>query len=215
MGLIDVILHWFGGLDGDSQAVVVGALLGALVLAVIGFLNLFWNIYTHFSNRTTRNRYSKSVGADERLEHDKELFLKFDNRLNEGWFIGFIDGLLYDQSCYVGDERTLEEFLGFVHKGSNKFLHGDLVRCSEKLKKSITQLLRFMAGKFHEYPRGQTGYPRRCCMEPVLNLDREGNGSPEDVKKYNQLKKELESLAKNVKSSYQKFRFVVKHRLAI
>jgi hypothetical protein len=97
----------------------------------------------------------------------------------------------------------------------NQFIDADLSAKLRALLASIDALLLFLGTHFFVFPRGQQTDDLRLCMQPNLNIDREGTGEPESMAKYDRLQSDLDDSATAVKSAYDNYRIAVKQHLCL
>ena len=147
--------------------------------------------------------------------HDKEIFLKANKILTEEQVVEFIETLESDHSYYFDEAARLSRFARFLAATSNQFLTEPITERVRDFIRAFNELGEFLSYKFYVFPKGQTGPNTRLCMTPGLNMDREGDGSPEQAQKYEALTNQLEVLSRKVKQHYSALRKSAKIALVI
>jgi hypothetical protein len=160
-------------------------------------------------------RKEKLALLQKQIGHDKAIFLQANELMSGDFLSDFIYWIGNDHSYQIEDTRKLERFCQYLARDENQFLHKELVSATQELLKSSAKFLEFSAYKFFNFPVSQMGENPRLCMVPALNIDREGDGSPEQAAKYDALTNELESLIDNLRERYRAFRTEVKKALII
>ncbi len=149
------------------------------------------------------------------IEHDKGIFQKANELLKQEYLENFIDIVQSDHSYYMDQCSRIEEFARYLAITSNHFLTPSLFDVTRRLLIAWSELGQFLSYKFFVFPKNQIDPPLRLCMQPGLNMDREGNGSPEQVAKYDELTNQLEALTNAFIAEYRNFRKTVKNELVI
>lgn len=136
------------------------------------------------------------------IEHDKKLAMRFREIFPEESKRRLTSDL-HNQHAYSDREsHMLAEMVVFLEAAETHFLNENLRDLAKELVESGEALLSYMGLKFFVYPDHQTNSPLRFAMQPNWNMDREGNGSPEQIRKYDALTKELERLVWNMSGAY-------------
>jgi hypothetical protein len=143
------------------------------------------------------------------LEHDRGVFGRGDGILPEEFVYDTLDILESDHSSTSESFRQMVDFERFYDLEANRFLDPRLDSAAKRLSDAIGQLTHFIAYNFFPFPSGSN----RTCMYPALNIDREGDGSPEEKTKYDKYTSELLQLTVAVRAGYRTYRSAVKKRL--
>ena len=117
--------------------------------------------------------------------------------------VKLVSDLLNQHAYWDIQGDKLSDALHFLDSVESHFLIEDLRNLANEFVKSGAELLDFMGLKFFVYPRGRTERPLYFAMQPSWNLDREGNGSDEQVRKYDSLTRELESHVGKFSRAYE------------
>lgn len=152
---------------------------------------------------------------DRERQHDVAIFQKANALLTEEQLSDFLHNLKADHSCYTDTADKLDNFLQFLAATSNQFLTPQLASEANELQLAWKDLGHFISNKFYIFPNNQTEPPFRLCMAPYLNMDRDGNGSLEQILKYDKLIAELDELSGKLDSCYRRFRATIKNELVI
>ncbi|MCO6458599.1 MAG: hypothetical protein J5I93_25105 [Pirellulaceae bacterium] len=148
------------------------------------------------------------------LGHDKRIFQTSDQILGESSLIEFLDQLQTDDSYIITDARRLDRFRRMFTETGNQYINQELATSLSSLLSALDAILRFTALNFFVYPRQQSAEePRRFCMYPELNCDRDGSGTPEDMNRYAKFQLQLDELANNTREAYERYRMDVKNVL--
>lgn len=149
------------------------------------------------------------------IEHDQVIFEQANKIMSGDFLSQFLYSLGNDHSYYIEYTWKLERFCQFLAGDENQFLSAELESPTQEFLRSSRKFLGFLAYKFFVFPQNQAGENPRLCMVPTLNMDREGDGSPEQVRKYDTLTADLESLIDNLREKYRVFRAEIKKTLII
>jgi hypothetical protein len=186
--------------------------------AAWGFALCVLGLLYHMANTGFYDLLQNSRDAERKRReqvHDAEIFRKASEILSEGQLVGFIRELEDDHSYYLDEANVIDRFCRLLATTDSSFLNPILVERVSELLVAWNRLSAFKAVKFFVYPRGQTGPGLRLCMTPELNMDREGNALPEEMRRYNALRDELEVLTGDMLSRFNEFRAAVKRELVI
>jgi hypothetical protein len=115
----------------------------------------------------------------------------------------------------MGRCSQIDRFARFLASTSNRFLTPSIAKATERFLTAWSEAGSFISYKFFVFPNNQTEPPYRLCMTPGLNMDREGDGSPEQVEKYDGLTSELEKLTETLIVEYRALRSEIKNELVI
>jgi len=180
-------------------------------LCVLGLIYHTSNsaIYELLNERLTSQR------KDDELAHDRAIYRNADALLQEQQFLSFMRTLLGDHSYHMQNMERIDKFVRYLAPTSNQFLSPTLRAAAAAFVEAAYQHGEFVALQFFVFPKGQTESNVRLCMKPGWNCDREGSGSPEQIRMYDQLTKELETLSNTVISRYHDLRSAVKQELVI
>jgi len=149
------------------------------------------------------------------IDHDQAIFQQANEIMSGDYLSDFLHWLGNDHSYNIEDTHKLDRFCQFLARDENQFLTSGLELVTQQFLKSSLKFLEFSAYKFHIFPNNQTCDNPRLCMTPALNMDREGDASPDQVQKYDSLTAELESLIGDLREKYSVFRAEIKKSLII
>lgn len=121
-----------------------------------------------------------------------------------------------DHSCYTSEIRSINNFVVFFDETSHYFLCKSLNCLREELIIQLEALTSFIGLKFFVYPRDQRGENTRLCLQPDLNIDREGFPSDSNIfQRYGKLQEELENHCNKAFEKYKEYRLEIKRLLII
>ena len=143
------------------------------------------------------------------------IFQKANEIMSSEFLSNFLYKLGNDHSYHMEDTQKIESYCQFLAGDDNQFLNTELEPVIQDFLKTSLKIFEFTAYKFHIFPSRQTGGNPRLCLAPNLNIDREGDGSLEQMKKYDRLTTELESLIDELREKYRIVRSVIKSTLII
>jgi len=180
-------------------------------LCVLGLVYHMANtgLYELLQNTVHRAR------KEQEVLHDKEIFSKVNEIMTEEQIVAFIYNLENDHSYYFEEATRVIQFARFLAATGNQFLTQPLSERVQDFIKASNELGEFLGHKFFVFPKEQTGQNLRLCMVPRLNMDREGDGSLEQSRKYDALTDELEVLSRKLIQQYRALRGNVKTALVI
>lgn len=182
-----------------------------LALCVLGLVYHMANTGFYELVKTNEARSRK----EREQQHDVAIFRKANEILSEEQLGQFIYALEADHSYYMDASGRIDNFARFLGTTNNHFLTPQLVSVTNDLLLAWRELGQFISYKFLIFPKNQTESPFRLCMMPALNMDREGDGSSEQVTKYDKLTAELEELTGRLDTCYRTFRTAIKNELVI
>jgi hypothetical protein len=148
-------------------------------------------------------------------EHDERIFNASNQILSERHLIDFLDELETDDSYFLHECRPLTAFCEFFRETGNQYKTRVLKEHSGELLKALRELVTFLARNFFVFPKGQEDRNFRLCLYPNLNIDRDGEGTPEEMAKYNKFQNELDKKCENARERYQEYRDAIKEKLFV
>jgi hypothetical protein len=160
-----------------------------------------------------RGRIVEIYARQVRKEHDREIFRKSNEILNENQLEDFLENLSWDHSFYSDDLNALNNFRTFFSGQGNQYIDRKLQRASLLLAKTLKEMNDFLRVSFFYYPENQDSNNKQFCMYPHLNVDRIGTGVPFERKKYNEASRKLTKLMFRTKLRYNQYRRLIKQRL--
>lgn len=170
-------------------------------------------INTGFFELITTQKKHKEI--ENKKAHDKNIFQHANELMNEEDFSDLLSWLLNDHSYTTNKCRKLEMFCDFLVKTENQFLLNELKSPAQSFLSNSYKLIEFLCLSFFVYPSSQTRTDMRLCMQPSWNIDRDGEGSPEEFDKYAKLTKELEQYVTDTQKYYHELRKNIKNQLFI
>jgi len=148
-------------------------------------------------------------------DHDKRVFGQADELMREKNLMDFLRQLLADDSYLLSQVHRLDDFRGFFSETGNQFIDEEASDKVNALLESIDTLLLFVAQHFFVYPPDQRRDDLRLCMYPNLNVDRDGPGTADSVRRYHDFQKQLDERVQVVRDKYKDYRLVAKHYLQV
>ncbi len=152
---------------------------------------------------------------EQERSHDLEIFREARSFLSDQQIEDFVHTLQCDHAYCVEQCGKIDKFARFLASTSNQFLTPSIAKATERFVTTWSEARDFINSMFFVFPNNQTEPPYRLCMTPSLNMDREGDGSREQVKKYNGLTSELERLTETLIVEYRALRSKIKNELVI
>lgn len=152
---------------------------------------------------------------EQERNHDLEIFREARLILSDQQIEDFVDTLHCDHSYYMDKCAKIDKFARFLASTSNRFLTPSVATATERFLAAWSEAGSFLSYKFFVFPNNQTEPPFRLCMTPGLNMDREGDGSTEQVEKYDGLTSELERVSDTLIVEYRTLRSEIKSALVI
>ena len=152
---------------------------------------------------------------EQERNHDLEVFREARLILSDQKIEDFVGNLQCDHAYHMDKCSQIDKFARYLASTSNQFLTSSISQAAERFLVAWNEAGSFLSYKFYVFPNGQTEPPLRLCMTPGLNMDREGNGSPEQVEKYDELTTKLEQLTEKLIAEYRALRTEIKNALVI
>ena len=152
---------------------------------------------------------------EKERNHDIAIFLEARLFLNDQQIEDFVYTLQYDHSYYMDKRGQVEGFAFFLASTSNRFMTLSVAKAVERFIAAWSKAENFLSYKFDVFPNNQAEPPFRLCMTPGLNMNREGDGSTEQVERYNELTSELKHISDALIVEYRTLRSEIKSALVI
>lgn len=165
--------------------------------------------YDLLKNNEVRTR------KEQERSHDIEIFRTASQILSDQQIEDFVDVLQRDHAYRMEKSSQIDEFARYLTSSSNHFLTPSVSKATERFLTAWSAAGSFLNYNFFVFPNNQTEPPFRLCMTPCLNMDLEGNGSHEQVQKYDNLTAELEQLTDKLIADYRALRSEIKSALVI
>jgi len=181
----------------------------ALCVLALAYHLFNTGIYDSLRARSQEERTSREI------EHDRAIFVKANSELTEQQLDWFLDVLASDHSYRSSAITRLDKFRRVLAATENVFLRKPLEERANDFLVTANKLREFVSYKFFVFPSKQSGEDLRFCMVPALNCDREGDGSPEQMREYDTLTDQLMELVKQLRDHYAELRVAVKRELVI
>jgi hypothetical protein len=153
--------------------------------------------------------------SSEIIEHDRKIFQKANKLLPEEVLESILSNLKNDHSYYLLELKDIENFIIYFEKTENYFLCEKLDFLRRELIALLQNLDNFLGLKFFRYPEEQTGDNTRFCLQPDLNIDREGHPSEYTFTEYGKLTEALENHCIKASKKYKEYRLQIKKMLII
>ena len=152
-----------------------------------------------------RNKLIGLFKKDEKQNHDKEIFHKANQLMNELDITDFIHNLQAGDSYIKSEIIKINSFIDYFYQESNQFLKKSLKESSEKIIIALENLSTYCALNCFHF-----GSSNNLCLYPDHCVDRGGNGSSEQDKFYFEKQRELHNFASIAFVEYQSFRKKIK-----
>lgn len=190
------------------------------VLSIMGICS-FVTMGEYSKRRRLNDRIEASVDLKRSWDanarqHDQSLFERTDGILQEALLIGILQRLQSDDSYIRSQMQQLRTFRQVFLEVGNSYIDDATSRKLAVLIEAIDELLNFIGKNFFVYPDNQAyGDQLQFCLYPRLNVDRDGDGTPEATAKYDLFGEQLSSVATRVQDAYSDYRRAVKLYLYI
>lgn len=165
------------------------------LLVVSGLIYHFFANYLEPLNRSLDSEHGT-------VEHDSILYKEFNSKLNDDIFRYFIDDLHNDHSFVKSSSSKIYDAIRFLSLPNTMFTEKTLKEDGDKFRIALINLTDFIKYNFFVWPENQQD---RYCMYPDLNIDRNGNGAPEQFKRYASFEDELYKFIESAESAYFDF----------
>jgi hypothetical protein len=205
-------LIWPGVFDfAGTRGIVPNAanwLLSFLIYALVAWSILFaFQLIFIAPYRLWRLAEAKAAktdakDTDDQLQHDRVLAAKVRELFPESTKRKLESDLVNDHAYWDTQSLAFADLIDFLDSAEAHFLDMEIRDRAKKLADASAKLLEFMGFKFFIYPHEQRDRPMRSAMQPRLNLDREGDGSDEQIRKYDELTDQLSELTKEMSGAY-------------
>lgn len=149
------------------------------------------------------------------LEHDRRIFAQGTAFASEDDLFGCLSDLWGDHSFQMQELRKLKKFLRYLDKPEKKYLDASIQKGADQFATDLQELIDWVSTRFFVFPEGQVSDNVRLCMQPDWNVDRSASCSSEDIRKYDDLTRELDRRVEAVRKAYKGYRSIVKQRLVI
>lgn len=150
---------------------------------------------------------------DKKLQHDRDLFIQSRKRINEEELFVFLNRLQTDDS-YVNDlYDKVMNLIYFFNKEKNTYLNKEINQECDQFTSLLVELINYLNFNFFDYPRDHDS--NQYCLYPDLNIDRDGNGSDQQISKYRKYQDELYGLVNKVRNQYKSYRKKIKNDLIL
>jgi hypothetical protein len=215
-GLGGVALIWPGVQNFFSTkshlAIALNWLLSFIIYAIVAWIVLFlfqlvisapYQLWKRERNERPNDQASDPARDLGVVEHDRKLAARMREIFPEASEGKLVSDLLGQHAYWDTQGDKLNDAIYFLGSVEAHFLIDELRNLADEFVKSGADLLEFMGLKFFVYPKGRIERPLYFAMQPSWNLDREGNGSDEQVRKYDLLAREVESHVAEFSRSYE------------
>lgn len=160
------------------------------------------------------SQYEKDLQV-RRDAHDLKIFQESELVFNEDQLNNGLSNLIGGHSYRDNFIISLNEFYNYLGKLKNQYLNQNLANVTEELLSSLRELEDFLAYNFFDHPPNQQRENIRYCLYPDLCIDRGGNGSPEDMKLYDDYVKKLNSVVNKAWENFINYRQAIKVNLLV
>ena len=165
----------------------------AVLVLIVGF------VFRHPIARYLRN--------SDKLEHDKKVFQRLDNVLDEGKLKSILDQLLESFSITQQSLSKLHDYLDATHRTENRYLGWRIRRHHGKYGKAILSLENFLGGAF--IPTSS-----QIALFSLIYSGGKPVGTPEK-ELYDQRKKKLLYHCQAVVKAHTNYRLAIKKKLSL
>jgi hypothetical protein len=184
-------------------------LYAMLAWTILFFIQLIFFAPYQLHKRDQRLKSENSASAEASrhsliVKHDKKLADELRKIFPEGQKQRLESDLLGEHAYWGTQSNMLIEGVHFLELAETHFLEDEVRKRAEDFVNASAALLNFMAYKFFVYPNDQRESPLRFAMQPSWNIDRDGNGSIEQHRKYEALTKQLEAHVEQMADTYDK-----------
>jgi hypothetical protein len=150
----------------------------------------------------------------EMIKHDCGIFERSRAVMSEIQLMDFLDGLQTDDSYTRKGIEPIQGFQYFFKETGNHYLMPILGEKTKYLIKSMQKLCAFLYQHFFVYPpHFVTKDDCQLCLYPELNVDRNGNGIPEEMARYSKFQEQLDEQCSVVRAVYKDYRGEIKRML--
>ncbi|HHQ4488089.1 TPA: hypothetical protein ACSP71_001662 [Aeromonas hydrophila] len=187
------------------------AVIGVVVIA-LGLLHNYG--FIREKNRSPHDPISIEKQRRD-IEHDIKIFNKLNASIPEIDFKGYVEGVLSSHS-YISKPEDLRDF--FFYEGDkcdNDFVNEDLNSSKNALHDALLKFEDFKSKHFFVHGPNRANGNLYLCMRPEWNIDRGGNPSSEEERRYCELSSQLSSLGRELLKAYDEYRTAVKKVLSI
>ena len=136
------------------------------------------------------------------VEHDKRLADQVRTMLPESKVNDMLGSLGGAHAYGRHDSILLRESDNLLASGEFHFLDNDIMESCGRLKQASSNLRDFTSQYFFVYPRHQTRDDRQYAMLPDLCCDRDGDGSYEQMARYDEITAQLNERIRNYRAAY-------------
>jgi hypothetical protein len=160
----------------------------------------------------------KSVDKTQKtyLNHDKNIFRRSNRILSEIHLREFIDELQTNDSYFKYCYTSVLRFREYFQQTGNKYINEKIANALEIFCTHLKDLSSFLSFNFFNVSEATVNeHDTRYCLHPHLNVDRGGDGKPENMKKYDDFQIKLDNLCKQTRDAYKDYRKEIKLTLFI
>lgn len=147
------------------------------------------------------------------LDHDIKKFTDSSELLPESMFQEFLAELKNNHSYHVETLCTVNRYKEHFYEIGNNFIDRELDSTLHESVNAIDELTMFCACQF--FPIERRTKSDHKYLQPDLNWDRNGDGSAQQRKRYDELTAKLNSLTDGAWNKYRQFRLAVQRVLAV
>ncbi|GEM_PF-3432575 len=165
-----------------------------------------------------RNRVVAWILKGERVEHDRQIFVKADGILTERHLLDLVASLMSLHACIAGSMHPLDRLPRFFQEEGNQYLKKRLRKASSKLVSACNALSHFVSLNFWVHPPNQGARDFEDTwirLHPELNIDTSDDPSPRKEDSYAQYAKQLDELCIGVTKEYRSYRALIKDALRL
>jgi len=148
-------------------------------------------------------------------EHDKNIFQKADEILDEETLKCILGIILGDESIRAQDIDKIEELKHFYNKTSNQYINENIEDSKKQFLDALENFNEFLGTDFDMFPYNQRGENYRVCMNPKVNIDRGGAPTDENFQEHMRLKTLLRDKSNRLQDAYDILRRIIKLTLHI
>ena len=172
------------------------------------------HLYLAIETGLNSNSTNDELREKDLIIHDREIFNRANQILPESHLITFLDILQTDDLYTQKGAEPVRNFCLYFTEIGNYYLLPQLESPIKELINSLEKLLDFLALNFFVHPRHRlTEDNCSFALYPDLNVDRGGNGSIEQMIKYDKFRDKLDELCRDARKNYKNYRLTVKRTL--
>lgn len=170
--------------------------VGVIIIA----MGLIYHYGTMSIESSTQER--GLIIQEKQAAHDSEIANEFRKRFSENQKDNLFGRLYNEHACFTDQIRALGDVARLMQSADMHFLDLVINNLTNEFVAKSFELIGFINIRFFVFPRHEIAGRTQLAMQPSWNIDREGSGDPEDMRKYDDLAKELYNFLESWELSY-------------